>query len=203
MKFALLLGLTASLIALPRFSIAAQVYPLTAKMVTEKLESMELPRIRLEGKRDIQLDYYEAFAIDKPKDESFLMTHRYLPNLEFSLTVFSSSEIPGGVTADSITRYLRKKSEDAVSRKEYFEVIAMPSNDSEPTKIRFLGAKPITIEYAIKREINGEPTRVIVQENWAQLDGETYLLYLEAPEDRFDSFFKQSKSIANSMFFLN
>ncbi|WP_309399899.1 hypothetical protein [Cerasicoccus maritimus] len=182
---------------------AAQISPLQAKIVTEKLETIEMPRIRLEGERDIQLDYYDGFSITKPKNESFLLTHRYLPNHEFSLTVFPDSAIPGGVTPGNISKYLRKLSEGAIRRQEFFEVVTLPTDDNTPTKLRFLGAKPVTIEYIIKREVDGETMRIFVQENWAQLDGTTYLLRIEAPEERFENFFNMAKGMASSMYFIN
>lgn len=188
--------------ALPISLPAAPVYPMTAKIVTEKLEAVELPRIRLSGKQDIQMDYYDALEIGKPRNESMLLKHRYLPNQEISLTIFNGSELKGGVSVESVARYLRRMSDEAARNKQYFEVITQPEGGEGPAKIRFLGAKPITIEYALTRDIEGKAVRCIVLESWAQMDGQTYLLRVEAPEDRYQQFFGLSKSLAGSMYFV-
>lgn len=173
-----------------------------ATFVSERLEAIDMPRIRLEGKRNIQLDNVEIFDVAQPKEESFLLTQRFLPDNRMALYVYPSGSIRGGITVGSLNDYMRRLSENAIRRQEFFEVITMPE-DEGPTKIRFLGAKPITVEYVVKRIIDGEPQRVKVQDSWAELDGQVYLLRIEAPEDRFDLFFRNAKSLANSMYFLD
>ncbi|GHB95242.1 DUF4148 domain-containing protein [Cerasicoccus arenae] len=204
-KQLILSGVLSAVLTLPAlaFTQPNSAYPLKAEVVTELLETMQMPRIRLEGKHNIQLDYIDFFDLAKPNKESFLITQNLLPDNKMSLSVYPNSAISGGISQQTVSKYLRTRSEDAARKQEYFEIITMPESDAGPTKIRFLGAKPITVEYAIKRIIDGEPKRIIVQDSWAELEGETYLLRIEAPEDRFKQFFAQCKGIANSMYFVD
>lgn len=178
--------------------------PLSYKveMTTETIDSMELPRIRLKGDKDIQLDYIENFLIADAKDESLRLTHRYLTNNEMTLFVYPASSIRGGVTNQSVNDYLKRKSQDALRNEELFEIVTPPATNEGSPKMRFLGAKPITVEYVIEREIDGQDTRIMVQESWAELDDQVYLLRIEAPEDRFDTFYRLTKGMANSMYFI-
>ena len=190
-------------VSLPAFAPPRSPLPLKAAIVSERLETMDIPRIKLSGKRDIQMDYLESFDIAKANNESVLLTHKFLKSNELSLSAWPATSIQGEIDQKNVADYLRKLGENAKRRQELFEVVTTPAPDGSPTKIRFLGGKPITIEYIILRQIDGEPTRVKVQENWMEMDGAVYMLKIEAPEDRFDTFFRQCKGLANSMYFLN
>ncbi len=175
---------------------------LKAEYTTERLETVDLPRIRIDANPDIQMDFLEAFTLTDAKDESLLLTHRYRPNLQISLSVWPETSIRGDIDQANVQDYVRRLSENAARNQEHFEVITPPTDDSAPTKIRFLGAKPITLEYIVVRSVNGESTRVMVQESWVQLNEQVYLLRVEAPEDRFNDFFRQCKGLASSMYFV-
>jgi len=204
MKLLLILPVLAILAKpLDAFTEPRSPMPLKAEIVTEKLESMDIPRIKLSGKRDIQMDYIDIFSIEQPKDESVLLQHKFLPSNRFEFYVYPNTSIQGEIDSRNVANYLNRLRNTAVRNDEFFEVVAEPEPEGAPTKIRFLGAKPITIEYVIKREEAGEAYRSKIMEAWAQLDDHTYRLRIEAPEDRFDAFFRQCKSLANSMFFLS
>ncbi|MEO0795916.1 MAG: hypothetical protein AAFX93_12170 [Verrucomicrobiota bacterium] len=188
--------------ALNGFDKPKGAYPYKVEPFSERLETMDIERVRLNGQRVILMDSASQFQTAKPtKGESVVLKKRFFPDYRMELYVFPNSSIRGSISKDNVSKYVKGLSEDAIRRQEFLEVLTMPEDDSAPTKIRFLGAKPISVSYAVKKVVDGDLQRVVVMDNWAQLDGETYLLRITAPEANFESFFSECRGLANSMYF--
>lgn len=198
-SFALVLGLATQLQA---FSPPSSAESMKAKLVTEQLDNAELTRLRLDAKRPIQMDAIGVFDLAKPDGASLVLTQKYSSQNQFSFYAYPKTAIRGGITQQSVADFIRRESENAIRRQEFFEVVSMPVEDG-PTKIRYLGGKPLTAEYVIKRTVDGELQRMMVQDSWVELDDMVYRVRIEAQEDQFKNFQSECKSLANSMFFLD
>jgi len=177
--------------------------PLESSIYLEPLEVFQIPRLRLSGRQTMQMDVAEFLEVSRSDNgESFALQQRFFPDNRFSIYLYPNSAISGGISQASVAKYVQDMKGQADRQGQYFEIIEMPQPPTAPAKIRYLGAKPFTTLYSFNRKINGKPTPILVLDSWAQLGDYTYLVRVEAPADRFDTFFRQVKSVANTLHFI-
>ncbi|MGE9295040.1 MAG: hypothetical protein ACQKBV_01955, partial [Puniceicoccales bacterium] len=188
-----LLTLLSTAVSIPAVSGLTQpssAMPIQSSIYMEPLESVEIPRIRLSGRTTLQMNSPEGLEVTKPEgSESFVLHQRYLPNNRFIVSVYPNSSVSGDVTPESLTRDLNRRATEAERRKQLFEIIELPASEDEPSKLDFLGARPISATYAVNREIDGKTQKFIIMDSWAEVGELTYLVRIEAPADRFKQFY--------------
>lgn len=186
------------------FSPPRAPLPVKQEFITEHLENMNLERLQLAAEPAIQMDFPEGLTITEPNvDESFALRDQFRSESRMSLAIYPGSAVAGSINRETVTDYMERLVEAGKASKDPVEIRALPGPDGGKTRIRFLGAKPVVVEYAIRRLLNGEPATIIVLEGWAQLEGKIYRWRIAAPETDFESFFSRCRGLAGTAYFLD
>ncbi|WOO39952.1 hypothetical protein [Rubellicoccus peritrichatus] len=177
-----------------------------SELTTEMMETVAMERILLSGPRNIQMDLLDGMTqIETPEGYSVAFTSPYNPLVTFGLSVFKASIFSPVLEEETMLKYLGNLSKQAVKNEdESFEILMEPEPDGGRTVFRFLNAKPFTIRYAYTVENdNGSLEKIVRQESWVLLEGNYYVVTVEAPEKNFDSFLATVKQPASSMHFID
>jgi len=165
-------------------------------VVDEQVETMSLPRLRLTGRKTLQMDLL-ADHISVPTagrcSARFLIEHA--PDFKVEFFAFPTASLGHPLNDDTLNLYLeglklRHKPEQAFA-------ILEPSafTESGRSKFRILGQRAMTVRYSFKLE----DKTVACGENWIERDGTIYMVRILAPARTFDIQFDDVRGAFNSI----
>lgn len=184
---------------------SAQTYPAiptaalehyTVSVVDEQVETMRLPRLRLTGRKTLQMDILANHISMPSKGQcSARLAIANSPDIKIEFLIFSSTSFQYPLNDDSLNLYLaglklRHKPSQA------FTILEESAfNENGRAKFRILGQRAMTIRYSFQHD----DQTIICGENWIERDGTIYIVRVQAPSRAFSSEYEDARATLNSI----
>ena len=163
----------------------------------ETIETMQMDRIRMTGRKDILIDpipqhYWNAAA----KDVSARFELKGAPEFKIDVISFPKNSFPHSLTPETLNAYLEGRR--LAHTDQSFEILESPEITTGPAKFRIFGERALTLRYSSSQD----EIKSVRAENWVEYDQIIYIVAIEAPANAFQLEFRDAKSSFNSMSYL-
>ncbi|MGZ0657205.1 hypothetical protein ACWPKO_03915 [Coraliomargarita sp. W4R53] len=174
----------------------AALDPYQISIVDENVEAMRLPRLRLTGRKVLQMDILaDHISIPSKGQCSAQLAVTNAPDFKIEFFAFPTSSFQHPLNDKTLNLYLEGLRLRHKPAQDFTILEESAFTERGRSKFRILGQRAMTIRYSSKKE----HTTMVFGENWIERDKTIYMVRVSAPVSAFNLQFEDARTAFNSL----